>query len=166
MNICWQAVEAIGTWATAIIAAFVLFWQLPKMKKETAATKIEGLRFSIDLMMKISKWKDEVRDGVLNQKEEYPELVGDSLIRIYGTLETIAELIRIGYVPEKLLFFEFADELWDIHAYSKNLQNRTDSQILSIRASFPQADALLKRGAKFSQRSTSKKFKILHKMSK
>ncbi len=102
-SIFWPALEALAT----VIAAGLIIWQLNRIREESVAHKMEGFKYSMELLSS-SEFKDQAGSfyKLLDQGDAFqwvsslPPLVFWTL----RTLEIVDLLIKTKYLDESFFF--------------------------------------------------------------
>ena len=81
---------------------------------------------------------------------EYPDGVSAYLLDVLRTVDFVAMLIELDYLDQDLLLYLFANDLMELDTAITNFDQRDNSRITGIRASFPRGFALLKEASKAS----------------
>ena len=145
-GVFWGAVEAI---ATAGALVFLLF-ELPKIRRDAAARKVEGLKYAIDQLQAndFQSWCDILRDEWKKGNKEYPQSIDGYIVSVLFRLDYVGKLAELGYVDKDLLFYTFSYEFPTLEANLRNLESRDKSQIPNIIAATPYGYNLLKESSK------------------
>jgi len=156
-SVFWAAIEALAT----LGALFLLIKELPKIKREVSAHKVEGLKFAREVITSAEfvAAYDIIRDAWKGRGEEYPSQIDDFIVTAFAKLDLVATLIDEGYVDKRLLLYEFANDLYMLERFTTNFEHRKETKMHGIRGVFPKAYDLLKDAARFAQNETEKAFR-------
>ena len=124
--------------------------QLSKIAREVSTHKVEGLNLAREhLQSKNFTLRVEAIDAARSKGDKnYPIFVKDDVVLVFKELDFIAKLIEVGYLDKRLLFYEFADQLYSIERIIHNFEHREGSKIGSVKAKYPNAYRLMKEAAK------------------
>lgn len=162
INAIGAVISAIGTVVTTIIAVWILVRELPKLKQDSAAKKVESLEYALEKLRAGEMYGQERQ--VINAEwktnnPDYPEgEFQNYVVTLFSRLDYVGLLVELGYVDAKMLFYREADELYILERAITNLEKRQNSEIPNVRAKFPRAYKLLKQAAKYSQRDFKRSF--------
>ena len=106
----WATIEAIATAGTLLVAIFVLFRELPKIRKEMAARKVDGLKYAREQLesREFQEGRSLIIDVYKTGSDEFPEGISGYIINVMRILDFVAKLIDLGFVDKELLFYLFA----------------------------------------------------------
>ena len=155
MENCWQAVEAIGTVCMAFFTVWILLVEMPKIKRESASKKVESVEYALDHLGIggfIGQDYQDIITAWQSRSTKYPQFYQEDLVSLFYRLDYIGLLIKLGYVDKNLLFYEEADTLYNLERAITNLEHRENSQIPSLKKSFPRGYKLLKKAARYIRR--------------
>ena len=146
-------------------ALIFLGFGLSKLRKEIAASKIEGLKYAREQLESndFQRWSKHIEETLSEGGNEYPETIDGDIFKAMDRIDFVAELIDLEYVDKALLFYLFADSLFHIDTAITDFEQRENSQISAIRARFPNGCALLKEASKASSEVQSKGVERLKK---
>ena len=153
----WAAVEALAT----LGALLLLLRELPKIKHEVSAHKVDGLRFAREVLQSpaFATAYEVVRDAWRESDREYPSQIDDFTVATFSKLDLVATLAEEGYVDKRLLLYEFGDDLYNLERFITNFEYREGTKIPGIRARFPKAYDLLKDAAEYSRKESDEAFR-------
>lgn len=161
----WAALEALATAGALIVALVILFRELPKLRNELAARKVEGINFVTE-QLTARDFRESVKLIKAIWKKgnnEYSQSADRCVVSALSRLDFVAKLIELDYVDKKLFFYLFADDLYPLERALTNFAQRENSRITENRATFPYGYELLKESAKFSHEATKKRQERLDK---
>lgn len=160
-GVFWAAVEALAT----VGALLFLISELPKIRRDTAARKVEGLKYAIDQLEAddFQSWCDILRDEWKEGNKEYPQSINDFIVAVLARLDYVGKLAKLGYVDKDLLFYTFAYKFSALEANIRNLESRENSQIPNIIAVTPYGYNLLKEA---SETSSKQRIRLIEKLDK
>jgi hypothetical protein len=153
----WAAIEALAT----IGALILVLWQLPKVKRELSSHKVEGLRFAREVLQsaEFAAAFEVIRDKWKDGGSEYPKEADGFIATAFSRLDLLAKLISEGYIDQRLLLYEFGDDLYLLERFATSFEHREDSKMPAIKGKFPGAYGLLKDAARYSRRETDGAFR-------
>jgi len=153
----WTAVEALATLGALIL----LLRELPKIKREVSAHKVEGLRFAREVLQspEFAAAYEVIRDVWKGGGDKYPKQIDGFIVSAFAKLDLVATLIEEGYVDKRLLLYEFGNDLYLLERFTTNFEHREGTKIPGVRATFYKAYDLLKAAADYSQRETEEAFR-------
>lgn len=160
-DVFWSALGAIAT-----LGAFIfLLIELPKIRRESATYKVEGLKVAKEHLHsnEFRSWYENIRTAWHAGGNDYPSEVEGDIVSALYKLDYVARLIKLGYIDKALLFYEFADDLYSLERFLTNFDHRQNSQIPNVRARYPDGYALLKEAATASRQETKNAFARLDK---
>jgi hypothetical protein len=160
-SLVWEAIQALAT----LGALLFIVLELPKLKREIALHKVEGLKYATEQLQApdFQNWSDLVLDRWKAGGDDFPSEIAGEIAAIFGRLDFVAKLIQLGFVDKSLFLYIFSANLYSLERAIANFEHRKDSQIPNIRAPHPAAYSLLKDAAKASQAKTRKAFSRLDK---
>lgn len=145
--IFWSALEAIAT-----VVALIFIWvELPRLRRESSAHKVEGLKFVAE-RLEAEDFRsacEKVINKVKRNDENFSEDIMDDLISIFARLDSISKLIKLHYIDQDVLMSFKGNELFILERVVTNLENKTDSQISSLKSSYPGGYTLLKAASRY-----------------
>jgi hypothetical protein len=147
----WAAIEALATAGTLLIALVILFWELPKFRKEMAARKVEGLKFASE-QLETRHFKDCSRliiDAWKSREDDIPQGIYSYVTDAISSIDFVARLIKLEYIDKDLFFYIYAENLVLIERAFTNFGSRREIFTPSLKAYYPDGYSLLKEAAKY-----------------
>lgn len=150
----WSAVAASATVITAVIAALILFRELPKLRTESASLKVDAWDHVKEQLesKEFTVPNDRVVNAARKAKEVYPSGDHSFILQALKLLDYVGKLIEMGFVDSELVMYSYGEQFGVLEQGYTILEKTQGSQITPLRALYWRGYDLLKEGAKYSKR--------------
>ena len=145
--IFWSALEAVAT----VFALIFIFIELKRLRRESTENKIEGLKFAAE-RLEAEDFRsscERIISAVKRSDEVFPEEIMADLVPVFARLDFISKLVKLNYINQGVLLSFKGNELFILERMITNLENKTNSQIPSLKSSYPGGYDLLKAASRF-----------------
>lgn len=156
-QVFWSAFEAIATGAAAVIAAIVLFRELPRIRRQKSSLRIEGFRYAKEILDSTpthSNFSIIKRARQAKSDSDFLALY-EALWDVLKTLNFVARLVDLGYVDKELVFFEYGEDLTATAKYMGTMTRNKDfySDVEAMYQNYPLAFRLLREATSLDTRT-------------
>ncbi len=146
--IFWSALEAIAT----VLALIFIYIEIKRLGRESSVHKVEGLKLAAE-RLETEDFRsscERIISEVKRDNDVFPEeIMHTDLVPVFARLDFISKLIKLGYIDQGVLLHFKGKELFILERMITNLENKENSQIPSLKSSYPGGYDLLKAASRF-----------------
>ncbi len=115
----WPALEAIAT----IIGATFIWWQLRRIKQESAAHRVESVKYVTTDHLGTEKFEElhaSLKNARGSDQQDLGAGIQDAAFELLAIVDVVRVLIDQGYVDKKLLLELMGETLHEVSDYMTN----------------------------------------------